>query len=78
MSHNKSEIEKRVAELRATLDNYNYQYYVLDHPTVPDAEYDRLLRELQQIETEHPELVSTDSPTQRVGAKPDKIGRAHV
>lgn len=71
MSHNKSEIEKRVAELRATLDNYNYQYYVLDHPTVPDAEYDRLLRELQQIETEHPELVSTDSPTQRVGAKPD-------
>lgn len=71
MSHNKSEIEKRVAELRATLDNYNYQYYVLDNPTVPDAEYDRLLRELQQIEADHPELVSADSPTQRVGAKPD-------
>ncbi|MBD3669016.1 MAG: NAD-dependent DNA ligase LigA [Kangiella sp.] len=71
MSHNKSEIEKRVAKLRATLDNYNYQYYVLDNPTVPDAEYDRLLRELQQIEAEHPELVSADSPTQRVGAKPD-------
>lgn len=71
MSHNKSEIEKRVAELRATLDNYNYQYYVLDNPTVPDAEYDRLLRELQQLEKEHPEVVSSDSPTQRVGAKPD-------
>lgn len=71
MSHNKSDIEKRVAELRATLDNYNYQYYVLDNPTVPDAEYDRLLRELQQLESEHPELVSADSPTQRVGAKPD-------
>ncbi len=71
MSHNKSDIQKRVAELRATLDNYNYQYYVLDNPTVPDAEYDRLLRELQQLESEHPELVSADSPTQRVGAKPD-------
>lgn len=71
MSPNKSDIEKRVAELRATLDNYNYQYYVLDNPTVPDAEYDRLLRELQQLESEHPELISADSPTQRVGAKPD-------
>ncbi|MHC9510411.1 NAD-dependent DNA ligase LigA [Kangiella sp. M94] len=66
-----SDLEKRVAELRATLDNYNYQYYVLDDPSVPDAEYDRLLRELQQIEAQHPELVSEDSPTQRVGAKPD-------
>ncbi len=66
-----SDLEKRVAELRVTLDNYNYQYYVLDDPSVPDAEYDRLLRELQQIESEHPELVSADSPTQRVGAKPD-------
>jgi len=71
MSHKMSELEKRVAELRVTLDNYNYQYYVLDDPSVPDAEYDRLLRELQQIELEHPELVSSDSPTQRVGAKPD-------
>lgn len=66
-----SDLEKRLAELRAALDNYNYQYYVLDDPSVPDAEYDRLLRELQQIEAEHPELVSEDSPTQRVGAKPD-------
>ncbi|ACV26586.1 NAD-dependent DNA ligase LigA [Kangiella koreensis] len=66
-----SELEKRVAELRVTLDNYNHQYYVLDDPSVPDAEYDRLLRELQQIESEHPELISSDSPTQRVGAKPD-------
>ncbi|WP_417446488.1 NAD-dependent DNA ligase LigA [Kangiella sp.] len=71
MSHKMSDLEKRVAELRVTLDNYNYQYYVLDDPSVPDAEYDRLLRELQQIESEHPELVSADSPTQRVGAKPD-------
>ncbi len=56
--------------LRETLERYNYEYYVLDAPTVPDADYDALFRELQQIETEHPELLHPDSPTQRVGGAP--------
>ncbi|PWB31475.1 DNA ligase (NAD(+)) LigA [Pseudomonas sp. SDI] len=59
--------ETRILELRAELDQHNYRYYVLDEPSVPDAEYDRLFRELQALEAEHPELVSDDSPTQRVG-----------
>ena len=62
----------RVNALRAAINEANYRYYVLDAPTLPDAEYDRLLRELQEIEAEHPELLSVDSPTQRVGAEPLK------
>lgn len=58
----------RAAELRAVLAEHNHAYHVLDAPTVPDAEYDALLRELAAIETEHPDLVTSDSPTQRVGA----------
>jgi len=58
----------RAAWLRAELNRHNHAYYVLDDPTVPDAEYDRLFRELQQIEADHPELLVPDSPTQRVGA----------
>ncbi|MBS1210086.1 MAG: ligase LigA [Proteobacteria bacterium] len=57
----------RAEELRATLNRYAHAYYVLDAPLVPDAEYDRLFRELQGIEAEHPELLRADSPTQRVG-----------
>jgi len=57
----------RAAWLRAELDRHNHAYYVLDAPIVPDAEYDRLFRELQAIEGEHPELASADSPTRRVG-----------
>jgi len=60
----------RVQALRAELERHNYQYYVLDQPLISDAEYDRLLRELQQIESDHPELASPDSPTQRVGGAP--------
>ena len=60
----------RIAELRRQLDDANYRYYVLDDPTIPDAEYDRLLRELGELEAAHPELVTPDSPTQRVGATP--------
>jgi DNA ligase (NAD+) len=60
----------RAAELRRELDEHNYRYYVLDAPSVPDAEYDRLMRELVELETRHPELVTTESPTQRVGAEP--------
>jgi DNA ligase (NAD+) len=62
----------RASALRAAIGEANYQYYVLDAPTIPDAEYDRLLRELQDIEAAHPELLTTDSPTQRVGAGPLK------
>ena len=63
-------IIRRVAELKNLLNDYSYCYYVLDQPKVPDAEYDRLFRELQQLEANYPELITTDSPTQRVGSKP--------
>ncbi|HGY9625238.1 TPA: NAD-dependent DNA ligase LigA [Pseudomonas putida] len=59
--------ENRIHELRAELDQHNYRYYVLDEPSVPDAEYDRLFNELKALEAEHPHLVTPDSPTQRVG-----------
>ncbi|MEQ5820225.1 NAD-dependent DNA ligase LigA [Halomonas sp. SCS19] len=59
-----------VARLRTELDDANYRYHVLDDPRLPDAEYDRLLRRLTELEQAHPELASPDSPTQRVGAKP--------
>ncbi|MGI1806819.1 NAD-dependent DNA ligase LigA [Exiguobacterium sp. TDN 0502] len=61
---------QRIDEIRQTLNRYSYEYYVLDQPTVPDATYDQLLRELTELETEHPELITPDSPTQRVGAAP--------
>jgi DNA ligase (NAD+) len=60
----------RAAQLRELLDRYNHRYHALDDPEVPDAEYDRLLVELRQIEARHPDLVTPDSPTQRVGAAP--------
>ncbi|WP_181297411.1 NAD-dependent DNA ligase LigA [Pseudomonas sp. Q2-TVG4-2] len=58
---------ERIADLRSEIDAHNYRYYVLDEPSIPDAEYDRLYNELKALETEHPELVTPDSPTQRVG-----------
>jgi DNA ligase (NAD+) len=61
---------ERVAALRAELQLHAHRYYVLDAPTLPDSEYDRLFRELQALEVAHPELLSPDSPTQRVGGKP--------
>ncbi len=64
-------IQTRVEELRVVINDHNYQYYVLDEPQVPDSEYDRLLRELISLEKEHPELITEDSPSQRVGSKPD-------
>ncbi len=63
-------VKKRVAELRDQINYHNYLYYVLDAPEIPDAEYDRMLRELQELEKRYPELVTPDSPTQRVGAPP--------
>ena len=59
-----------VEALRAQLHEHGHRYYVLDEPTIPDAEYDRLFKELQALEAAHPELLSPDSPTQRVGGKP--------
>jgi len=62
-----TELQRHVDELRRKLDQFAYEYFVLDQPTASDAEYDALMNELRQIETEHPELVTAESPTQRVG-----------
>ena len=61
---------ERAAKLRAALEEHNYRYYVLDAPSIDDAEYDALFRELQALEREHPALATADSPTQRVGGAP--------
>jgi len=63
----------RAAELRAQIAQHDYRYYVLDDPQVPDAEYDRLMQELRALEQAHPELVSPDSPTQRVAGTPSGV-----
>ncbi|MGI9146405.1 MAG: NAD-dependent DNA ligase LigA [Chloroflexota bacterium] len=65
-------VHARAEELRRLLNHHNYRYYVLDSPEIADAEYDRLMQELRDIEAEHPELESPDSPTQRVGAGPSE------
>ncbi len=62
--------EQRLAELRDAINRHNHLYFVLDQPEVSDAQYDELMRELRAIEEEHPELVTPDSPTQRVGEAP--------
>ena len=67
-----TKIKKRIDELRSELNEHNYRYYVLDAPVISDAQYDKLLRELQELEATHPELITPDSPTQRVGAAPAK------
>src|SRR5882762_1527770 len=63
-----SSVEKRAADLRERIEKANYEYHVLDAPTIADQAYDALMRELQELEAKHPELVRPDSPTQRVGA----------
>jgi len=65
-----SDVRREIARLRDAIDHHNYRYYVLDAPEVSDAEYDRLLRRLQELEAAYPELRSATSPTQRVGAPP--------
>lgn len=65
-------IRHRAEQLAKTLHEHSYRYYVLDSPSIPDEEYDRLFRELQALEAEYPELVTADSPTQRIGAHPLK------
>src|SRR5207237_8451970 len=68
---------QRAEELRRQIDHHNYLYYVEAKPEISDKEFDRLLRELQDLEAAHPELVTPDSPTQRVGAAP-QAGFAEV
>ncbi len=63
-------IQKRVADLRARIEKANYEYHALDRPTISDEAYDALIRELQTLEEKHPELITPESPTQRVGAAP--------
>jgi len=67
---NKNQLAIQIENLRDQLNHHSYQYYVLDDPEIPDVEYDRLYRELQALEKDHPELITPDSPTQRVGDKP--------
>ena len=67
----------RAAELRRLLERANHAYYVLDKPIMSDAEYDRLFRELQELEAAHPELHTPDSPTHRIGAEPSEKFRKH-
>jgi DNA ligase (NAD+) len=62
--------KQRIEKLRGTINHHNYRYYVLDSPEISDAEYDELMKELRQLEAEHPELVTPDSPTERIGAPP--------
>lgn len=64
------DVQTRIQELRQLLQDASYAYYVLDNPTIPDTVYDKLYRELQDLEIQYPELVASDSPTQRVGEKP--------
>jgi len=66
----RDKLKRRIAELRKTINYHNYRYYVLDSPEISDAEYDELMKQLKQLEAHHPELVTPDSPTQRIGAPP--------
>jgi len=61
---------KRILKIRERINNHNYHYYVLNDPIISDSEYDKLLRELETLEATHPELITPDSPTQRIGAAP--------
>jgi len=63
-------VSARIKQLREEIERHSHAYYVLDSPSIPDAEYDRLFRELQALEAAHPELLTADSPTQRVGGQP--------
>ncbi len=72
MSTDLDHARESVQHLRRAIEEHNYRYYILDEPSVPDAEYDRLLRSLQELEATYPQLIRPDSPTQRVGAKPSE------
>ncbi|MBU6952935.1 NAD-dependent DNA ligase LigA [Hahella sp. HN01] len=70
MSEVPAAIQEELNTLRETINDHNYRYYTLDDPSIPDAEYDRLMRRLREIEAEFPQTITPDSPTQRVGAAP--------
>jgi len=72
MSNDSLHIRERLDELRRVIERHNHLYYVLDSPEISDHEYDQLMRELLKIEEEHPDLITQDSPSQRVGAAPLK------
>jgi len=80
VNRNIDQVASRIAGLRNEIESHNYRYYVEDRPVISDEEYDRLFRELQELEREYPELASPDSPTQRVGAEPQEKFRkvAHL
>src|SRR5919205_3640914 len=67
-----ADVQKRLDELREQVDHHLYRYHVLDDPEITDAEFDRLFDELRALEEEHPDLITADSPTQRVGAPPSE------
>ena len=69
-------LQQQIDTLRQDLRRYEYEYHVLDNPTIPDAEYDRLFHQLKALEAAHPELITADSPTQRIpnsGLRPNQI-----
>ncbi|HTC49321.1 MAG TPA: NAD-dependent DNA ligase LigA [Candidatus Aquilonibacter sp.] len=70
MASQGKDIQKRIAALREKIRHHEYVYYVLDRPEIEDADFDKLMRQLKDLEQEHPELLTADSPTQRVGGKP--------
>ncbi|HMB40857.1 MAG TPA: hypothetical protein VKM37_02695, partial [Balneolaceae bacterium] len=71
----KSESEKNIRKIREALWYHNYRYYVKDDPVISDAEYDKLMEQLEELEEEYPDLKTGDSPTQRVGGEPrDELG----
>lgn len=72
------EVRARAEKLREEINHHNYLYYVLDQPEISDAEYDRLMRELQEIEERYPSLITADSPTRRVGAPPQEAFGTHA
>lgn len=72
MTADLAQIQRQLHSLRQQIEQYNYQYYVLDEPTVPDAEFDRVFRQLEQLEQHYPQFITPESPTQRVGATPVK------
>ena len=65
-----NDIKKRVKELRSLIEKYNYHYYILDNPIISDGEWDTIFKELENIESNYPDLINSNSPTQRVGATP--------
>src|SRR5262245_27319016 len=72
MAPARQSVTNRIEELREQIRDHEYRYYVLDKPVISDYEFDQLMRELKKLEEEHPELITPDSPSQRVGGEPAK------